>query len=147
MVEFTMSWGERTEEFHEPKKTKYQDLAYSWRESCCKTAVFLLVTCCMFSISISIENAGDISGREWKIEAHAVGKLHKEHPVWLWLRPSEPNWKPTFVDEVVVGHDYLPRHLKDVSNTSDDGWRLSWWCLRLAVISTHYSCDSFPNIN
>jgi len=29
MVEFTVSWEERTEEFHELKKTKYQYLAYS----------------------------------------------------------------------------------------------------------------------
>ena len=40
--------------------------------------------------------------REWKTEAHALWTLHKEHPVWLWLRPSKPNWKPTYVNEVVI---------------------------------------------
>ena len=66
MVEFTIPWEQRTEEFHEWKKAKYQYLADSWRESSWKTAVFIVVICCKFSISISIENAGDISGRAWK---------------------------------------------------------------------------------
>ena len=143
MVEFTMSWGERTEEFHEPKKTKYQDLAYSWRESCCKTAVFLLVTCCMFSISISIENAGDISGREWKIEAHAVGKLHKEHPVWLWLRPSEPNWKPPYVDEVEIGQQSV-RHSEDISSIRG---RNIWWRMETQLMASTFSTDIYTTIH
>ena len=64
MVEFTVPWEERTEEFHQSKKAKHQDQADSRRESCWKTAVFLVVIFCRFPISISIENTGDISGRE-----------------------------------------------------------------------------------
>ena len=69
-----------------------------------------------FPITISIENTGGINGREWKTATHALGKLHKEHPVWLWLRSSEPNWKTTYVDEEVIGHHYLSGHPEDVSN-------------------------------
>ena len=70
-----------------------------------------------FPITISIENAGNISGRERKTATHALEKLHNEHPVWPWLRSSEPNWKPTYVDEVVIGrHHYLSRHPEYVSS-------------------------------
>jgi len=51
------------------------------------------------------------SAEENETEARALGKLHKEHAVWIWLRPSEP----TYVDEVVIGQHYLPRHPEDVS--------------------------------
>jgi len=52
MAEFTVPREQRTEGFHELKKAKYQDLAESLRESCWKSAVFIVVICCRFSISI-----------------------------------------------------------------------------------------------
>ena len=41
-----MSWDERTEDFHELKKIKYQDLADISGGRGRKTAVFLVVICC-----------------------------------------------------------------------------------------------------
>ena len=105
-----------------------------------ETAVFLVVICCRFSISIRIEHAGDISWREWKTEAHALGKLHKEHQAWLWLRPSEPNWKPTYVDEVVIGQHYLPRHPEDVSSIR---WRNNWWRMETQLRVSTFSSDIY----
>ena len=137
MVEFTAPWEERIEEFHESKQAKYQGLADSWRESCWKTELFLVVICCRFSISISIENAGDISWREWKREAQVLGELHTEHPVWLWIRPSEPNWKPTYV---VNGQHYQPRHHADVSSITGQNicWRM--------YLSTYKHENCSPNL-
>ena len=62
-----------------------------------------------------LENRGIPSSEENERKVPALGKLHKEHPVWLWLRPSEPNWKPTYVNDVVIGQHYLLRLPEDVS--------------------------------
>ena len=145
MVEFTVPWEERTEECHDPEKAKYQDLADSWMKAAGKQRYSMPSSDLLHvSISISIENAGDISGREWKTEAHALGKLHKENPVWLWLRPNEPNWKPTYVNEVVIGQHYLPRHPEDISSIRG---RNIWWRMGTQMMASTLSSDIYKTIH
>jgi len=107
---------------HELKKDKYQDLADTWRqyrmENSCIASSDLLQR---FPISNSIE--------EQERQQHGpLGKLHKEHSVWL----SKPNLKPMYVDEV-IDHHYLPHHLKDVSSKTG---RNIWWRME-----TQFSSD------
>ena len=140
MVEFTVPWEERTEECHDSKK----DLVDSWRESCWKTAVFLVV----FAVgcpSQSVLRMLGTSADENERQAHVLEKLHTEHPVWLWLRPSErTNSKPTYVDEVVIGQHYLPCHPEDVSSMRG---RNIWWRMETELIVSTFSSDIYKTIH
>ena len=75
---------------------------------------------------------------------NALGKLHKEHPVWLWLRPSEPNWKPTYVNEVVIGQHFLPRHHEDISSIRG---RNIWWRVETQLMASTFSSDIYNTIH
>jgi len=73
----------------------------------------LVVICCRGFPSQSVLRMPGASTEENE-KQHP--RLHKEHPVWLSFRSSEPNWKSTYVDEVVIGHHNLPSHPEDVSS-------------------------------
>ena len=59
-----MSWDERTEDFHELKKVKYQDLVDMNGKRPENSGIPSSDLLQRFPISISIENAGGINGRE-----------------------------------------------------------------------------------
>ena len=53
---------------------------------------------------------------DWRSHVSGMSMWEILHPVLPWLQPSEPHWKPTYVDEVAIGHHYLPRQPEDVSS-------------------------------
>jgi len=64
MVEFTVPWEERTEEFHESKKGQVPRSGRLMKGKLLENSGISSSDLLAFSISISFENAHDISGRE-----------------------------------------------------------------------------------
>ena len=107
-------------------------------------AIFLVVICCRFSLSLSVLRMLGTTAEENERQVHVLGKLHKEHLVWLWLRPSEPNWKPTYMDGVVIGHHYLPRHPENVSSIRG---RNIWWRMETQMMASTFGSDIYKTIH
>ncbi|XP_052224110.1 uncharacterized protein LOC127839765 [Dreissena polymorpha] len=98
LVELTVPWEERIDVAYELMKAKYQDLADVCRERGWKTWIFPVEIGCRGFPSQSVWKmfgALGAEGRVRKTTIHALDKTDERSSSWLWLRRSEPNWKPS----------------------------------------------------
>ena len=98
ILELTVPWEERTDEAHERKRSKYQELAEMCREKGYKTWIFPVEVGCRGFPAQSVWRALGalgIKGRARKCSVQALSKAAERASSWLWLRRNEPTWQPS----------------------------------------------------
>ena len=98
ILELTVPWEKRTDEAHERKWSKYQELAEMCREKGFKTWVFPVEVGCRGFPAQSLWRALGalgIKGRARKCSVQALSKAAERASSWLWLRRNEPTWQPS----------------------------------------------------